>query len=140
MDFGRYMALFLEGDDDTFCEAMFTEDVVMEASSRVVEGRPALREFLAWAHDGVRELPRPQIVVQTEKNILAEIDMDFFALRDRPDFLIKPMRRGETVTCKFFAVYTLRGDRVCRLKTSYWPAGHLVSPAPDYRHLLAQTA
>ena len=136
MDFARYVELFNRGDDQALCDHFYADDAVMQTSDRLVEGKPALLEFLAWAHDGVRELLRPQHVVQADDCILAEIDIDFFAQRDRDDFPFQPLKRGETITAKFFVVYELRDGKVARLKTSRWPVGRATSVPPDYSQLL----
>ena len=137
LDFGAYVATFQTGDDDALLDRFFTEDAVMTTADRRIEGRTALREFLRWAHDGVREIPRPQVVVQDEGHLFAEIDMDFVCTRDRPDFPFQPMKRGEVITVKFVAVYTLRDGRVAHLKTFRWGVGVGVTAAPDYSHILA---
>ena len=62
------------------------------------------------------------MVLRDEKHIFAEIDMDFHALVDKPDFLFKPLRKGEFTTVKFFVLYCLRGGKVAHLKASTWPA------------------
>ncbi len=135
LDFKAYVAAFQAGDDDGLCERFFTEDAVMATAERTILGRAALREFLRWAHTDVREVPRPQIILQDENHLTAEIDMDFVATGDRPDFPFGPMKKGDVITVKFFATYTLRGDRVAYLKTCRWPVGVGTTPAPDYSHL-----
>ncbi len=136
MDYARYVERFNQGDDAGLVDEFFTDDAVMHTAERLVDGKAELRQFLAWAHDGVREMLRPQHVAEADGQILAEVDIDFFALRDRADFPFQPLKRGQTITAKFFVVYTLRGDKVCRLKTSRWPVGRATSPPPDYSALL----
>ena len=136
LDFRAYVAAFAAGDDDGLCDRFFTEDAVMRTGERTIEGRQALREFLRWAHEGVREIPRPQVVLQDEGHLFAEIDMDFVCTRDRPDFPFQPMRQGDVITVKFIATYTLRDGRVAYLKTCRWPVGVGVTTPPDYAHIL----
>ncbi len=66
---------------------------------------------------------RPQAIIQEGERIFVEIDMDFTATRNRPDFLFAPLKVGETVTVKFFAHYLTRDGKVAYLKTSTWPPG-----------------
>ena len=122
LDYGDYVRLFNSGDDEMLCQTCFTEDAVMQTANRSIDGREALLAFLKDAHDGIREILHPQIVLQDSEHILAEVDIEFVATRDKPDFLFKPLKKDETVIVKFFAAYTLRGDRVCYLKTAAWPA------------------
>jgi hypothetical protein len=58
----------------------------MTSARGIYSGHEGMKEFLAWAHDGVREILRPVSVVQDQHNIFAEIDMDFVASKARTDF------------------------------------------------------
>ncbi len=123
MRFADYMAAFNRYDDEALVRDFWTEDCVMASGSGERRGHQAMLEFLAWAHDGILETMRPQKVTEAPGHIFAEIDMDFTATRDRPDFLFGPLKTGETVTVKFFADYTTRDGKVAHLTTSTWPPG-----------------
>jgi SnoaL-like domain len=128
-NFSEYIAAFNSGDDDGTCERYFTEDFVMQTADRFVQGRAGMRDFFRLVHDGVREILRPQIVAQDAHYVLAEIDIDFHALNDRPNYPIQPLKKGDLVTVKFFCVYTLRGSQIAQLKTARWPVSRATSPA-----------
>jgi uncharacterized protein with ACT and thioredoxin-like domain len=117
-----YVDLFNQGDEEALFDKFYTEDAVMQTSDRYLKGRE-LVEFLKEAHDGVREILRPQIVVTDGDHLMAEVDIDFIAEADRPLFPIQPLKQGEKITVKFFCVYTCQGDRISYLKTSRWPVG-----------------
>ena len=123
MRFADYMAAFNRYDDEALIREFWTEDCVMQSGSRICRGHEGMREFLAWAHDGILETMRPQAVVESGDRIFAEIDMDFTATRDRPDFAFGALKSGDTVTVKFFAHYLTRGGKVARLHTATWPPG-----------------
>ncbi|GAA0274518.1 hypothetical protein GCM10009127_13830 [Alteraurantiacibacter aestuarii] len=122
MDYLAYIDMFLTGDDDALVERFFAEDCAMHSGSGVRSGKQGMREFLAWAHDGVRECPRIQHYVQDENTIFADIDMDFHATRHRPDFPFGEMFPGDSITVKFLARYDLDdAGRITRLTTAAWP-------------------
>jgi hypothetical protein len=121
MDYARYIEAFNCGDDARLVERYFTEDCIFQSGARLLHGRAQLLEFLSWAHDGIREIIRAQVVLQHAEHLFAEIDMDFHATRDRPDFLFGPLRQGEFLTVKFFVLYRLREGQVTHLKASTWP-------------------
>jgi ketosteroid isomerase-like protein len=123
MRFADYMAAFNRYDDEALVRDFWTEDCVMQSGSRVCRGHQGMRDFLAWAHDGVIETMRPQAVIESGDRIFAEVDMDFTATRDRADFPFAPLSTGQTVTVKFFAHYLTRGGKVARLHTATWPTG-----------------
>jgi SnoaL-like domain len=129
MDYDTYIAEFNKGDDAALVERFFAEDVRFQSGPRVLNGARALLDFLHWAHDGIREIIRAQLVMQEGNHLFAEIDMDFHATRDRPDFTFGALGKGETTTVKFFVVYTLREDgKIVHLKASTWPPKVGVTP------------
>ncbi len=127
MDFKQYIRAFNSGNDAQLVEDWFTEDCIFQSGPRLLHGRGELLEFLNWAHDGIRELIRAQTILQDRDHLFAEIDMDFHATRDRPDFVFGALRKGEFLTVKFFVLYTLRDGKVAHLKASSWPANLGVS-------------
>jgi ketosteroid isomerase-like protein len=130
MRFADYMAAFNRYDDEALIRDFWTEDCVMQSGPKVYRGHKGMLEFLAWAHDGILETMRPQAVVEEGRRIFVEIDMDFTATRDRPDFLFGALKTGETATVKFFAHYLTRDGKVERLHTATWPPGVGVTAPP----------
>jgi ketosteroid isomerase-like protein len=131
MRFADYFDAFNRCDDAALVREFWTEDCVMDSAGRTVRGRDELLAFLNWAHDGIQEIMRPQYVMEEGDRIFAEIDMDFRATRDRPDFVFGPLKQGEYLTVKFFAFYRTEGGKVAHLKTMTWPVNDRVSkPEP----------
>ena len=58
LDYDQYIATFNTGDDAALLERFFDDDVVFTAGARDYRGKAALKAFLDWAHDGVREMMR----------------------------------------------------------------------------------
>jgi hypothetical protein len=79
---------------------------------------------------GVREVMRPQNVLQREDLLFAELDMDFHATKERPDFPFGHLLPGDLVTVKFFVTYRLRAGRIVELKSMTWPPGKGVTRLP----------
>lgn len=139
MDYQQYIQAFNSGDDAQLVEDWFTEDCIFETQPRVRRGRGELLEFLHWAHDGIRETIRAQTVLQDESHVFAEIDMDFHATRDKPDFLFGPLEQGQFHTVKFFVLYLLRNGKVAHLKASTWPPNlGVTKPSPRLGGTLEQ--
>lgn len=131
MRFADYFDAFNRCDDAALVRDFWTEDCVMDSAGRTVRGQAELLAFLTWAHDGIQEIMRPQHVMEQGDRIFAEIDMDFRATRDRPDFVFGPLKKGEYLTVKFFAFYRTVGGKVAHLKTMTWPVNDRVSkPEP----------
>lgn len=130
LDYRAYIRDFNSGDDRGLVEKYFTTDTQMISGSGVREGHKGMNEFLAWAHDGVREIIRPQVVMWDKDHIFAEIDMDFVASKPRPDFTFGALQPGDILTVKFFAHYTVVNGKVKTLKTMTWKPETGVTKAP----------
>jgi ketosteroid isomerase-like protein len=130
LNYNDYIALFNTGDDAALVERFFAEDVVFSGGTRDYRGKAALRTFLDWAHDGVREVMRPQNILQRENLLFVEVDMDFHASKERPEFPFGHLYPGDRVTVKFFVTYRLLGDKVVELKSMTWPPGKGVTNLP----------
>ncbi len=131
LDYQAYEQLFNSGDDEALVARFFASDTRMVSANGAREGARGLLEFLEWAHDGVREVMRPQVVMSREGLLFAEVDMDFHATRPRPDFPFGEMRPGDLITVKFFVTYRLNAEgRIVELKSMTWPPGLGVSKLP----------
>ena len=132
MRFIDYMDAFNRYDDAGLLRDFWTEDCVMQSGNRISRGHKGMQEFLDWAHDGILETMRPKVMIEDGEHIFAEIDMDFTATRDRPDFQFGALKTGEFLTVKFFVQYTLRDGKVAYLKSMTWPPETGVSK-PEFR-------
>jgi ketosteroid isomerase-like protein len=130
MNYGDYVALFNTGDDDALVERYFHDDVVFTGGARDYRGKQELLDFLHWAHDGVREVIREQKVMYRGDTIFAEVDMDFHASKERPEFPFGHLHPGDLVTVKFFVTYRLRDGRIAELKAMTWPPEKGVTKLP----------
>jgi ketosteroid isomerase-like protein len=130
LDYDEYIATFNTGDDAALVERFFSDDIVFTGGTREHRGKAQLLGFLGWAHDGVREVMRPQQVMQQGDRIFLEADMDFHAMKERADFPFGHLHPGDLVTVKFFVTYRLRDGKVCELKSMTWPPGWGVTRLP----------
>jgi hypothetical protein len=131
LDYQAYEELFNSGDDAALVSRFFAADTRMVSANGTREGADGLLAFLEWAHDGVREVMRPQLVIGTDGMLFAEVDMDFHAMKHRPDFPFGEMHPGDLITVKFFVTYRLNADgRIAELKSMTWPPEHGVSKLP----------
>jgi hypothetical protein len=127
MNYLEYVELFNTGDDAALVDRYFHDDIVFTGGTRSHPGKAGLLGFLNWAHDGVREVIRLQHVLQQDDMIFADIDMDFHATKERPDFPFGHLHPGDSITVKFFVTYRLKDDRIIELKSMTWPAGRGVT-------------
>lgn len=134
-DFYKYIEVFNSGDDRKMLDEFWVDDLEVwsgrgEKASVIASGKEEFLKFLTFVHDGVRELMRVQVLLQSENNIFAEIDMDFHASKDRPDYPFGHLEPGDFITVKMFCLYSLRGDRLERMKMASWPPDSGVTDPP----------
>jgi hypothetical protein len=131
LDYQAYEALFNTGDDEALVSRFFAPDARMVSANGTREGAGELLAFLRWAHDGVREVMRPQTVASRDGLLFAEVDMDFHATKHRPDFPFGELHPGDLVTVKFFVTYSLdESGRIAELKSMTWPPERGVTKLP----------
>ena len=131
LDYLAYEALFNTGNDEALVARFFAPDTRMVSANGTRHGADGLLAFLKWAHDGVREVMRPQVVLSRDGLLFAEVDMDFHATKHRPDFPFGEMHAGDLITVKFFVTYRLDDEgKIAELKSMTWPAEHGVSKLP----------
>jgi ketosteroid isomerase-like protein len=130
MDNDEYVDVFNSGDDQALVDRFFADDVTFSGGTREAKGKQALLVFLRWAHNGVREVMRPQRVLRHDDLIFAEIDMDFHATKERAEFPFGHLRPGDLITVKFFVTYKLCDEKVVELKSMTWPAERGVTKLP----------
>lgn len=131
LDYGAYVRDFNSGNDEGLVEKYFAEDTVMISGSGEFHGHAGMNEFLAWAHDGVREILRPVNIAYDDSNIFVEVDMDFVASKERPEFPFGHMLPGDIVTVKFLVHYIVNEDGLIQeLQTMTWEPEREVSKIP----------
>jgi hypothetical protein len=134
-DFYKYIETFNTGDDRAMLDRFWVDDLEVWSGrggqvTRLGGNKAEFLKFLDFAHDGVREIMRIQVLIQNENNIFAEIDMDFHASKDRPDYPFGHLKPGDFITVKMFCLYFLRGEKISRLKMASWAPNSGVSKPP----------
>lgn len=130
LDYEAYEACFNTGNDELLVEKFFDDNVIFTGGARDYKGKQQLLDFLHWAHDGVREVMRPQLVMQEGDHLFAEVDMDFHATKERPEFPFGHLHPGDLVTVKFFVTYKIENGKIVMLKSMTWPPDKGVTKLP----------
>jgi hypothetical protein len=134
-DFYKYIETFNSGDDKAMVDGFWDDNLEVWSArggqaQKLASDKENWLKFLAFAHDGVREIIRVQVLIENENNIFAEIDMDFHASKDRPDYPFGPLKAGDFFTVKMFCLYFLNGNKIAKLKMASWAPNAGVSDPP----------
>jgi hypothetical protein len=136
-DFYKYIEVFNSNDNKAMVDQFWVDDLEVVSgrgneAQVIASDKEDWLKFLGWAHDGIREIMRIQVLIQNETNIFAEIDMDFHASKDRPDYPFGHLKPGDFITVKMFCLYFLRGDRIAKLKMASWAPNAGVTDPPTH--------
>jgi hypothetical protein len=81
-------------------------------------GRHAICDFYDAMFRTVREqLTIHQLVIDNDA-IAVDCTSTFTAQTDAPDFVVAPLKAGESVQVRVFVIYALRQGRICGIKVA----------------------
>ncbi|MFV3130864.1 nuclear transport factor 2 family protein [Niveispirillum sp. KHB5.9] len=116
--FTRYIAAFNAGDFETAC-SYYADDIRLTiGSGRELRGREEIVRF----YTGVRGVTRRTITVldcfASETLLAAELESEFLAVTDIPDFTSGPMRQGDRMYINSFVFYDIDRGRFSRIRAT----------------------
>ncbi|MBJ7416100.1 MAG: nuclear transport factor 2 family protein [Niveispirillum sp.] len=116
--FARYIAAFNAGDFETAC-SYYADDIRLTiGNGRELRGRSEIVSF----YTGVRSVTRRTITVldcfASETLLAAELESEFLAVTDVPDFTSGPMRQGDRMYINSFAFYDIDQGRFSRIRAT----------------------
>lgn len=81
-------------------------------------GRQSIVEFYAAVKTQTRrEIRIVQCFAQNDM-LAAELESEFLAIKDAPDFVVRPMAKGDRYYINSFALYELQGDCYSRIRAA----------------------
>ena len=97
----------------------YTEDIeLVIASGKVLRGRQSIADFYRGVNAGTRRSINVIQVFGDDQNLAAELESEFLATTDVADFPSGPLRRGDRLYVRSFALYDLRGNKFCRIRAA----------------------
>jgi hypothetical protein len=116
--FADYIAAYNRGDFEALA-SFYTADVrLIIGTGTELVGAPAIVDFYSAI---VGKASRTIKVLQCfadESLLAAELESEFLALVDIPDFPSGSMRKGDRLYINSFALYERRGDRFSRIRAA----------------------
>lgn len=114
----EYVAAFNRGDFAAFGD-FYDANVTLDiAGKRVLRGRDAIFDF----YRGVRAQTQRTIEVVNAiadgNRLAAELQSEFLALEDLPDFTAGAMKKGDRIYINTVALYELREGRFARIRSA----------------------
>lgn len=116
--FRDYIAAFNRGDAAVY-GAYYCDDVTLAiADHKMLRGPRAIVDFYAGLRSGAERVIRIVQVVAGKDCLAAELESEFLATRDLPDFAPQPMRAGDRLYLNTFVFYDLEGGKYKRIRSA----------------------
>jgi hypothetical protein len=115
--YAHYIAAF-NGNDFAGFAKFYAEDVVLELPLATLRGRQAILDFYAEVKKRIRETLTVGQLVIDEHGLAVAMATEFHAIEDAPDFIVRPMRKGETINSISFILYEHRGGQFTHIRSA----------------------
>ncbi len=117
-DFARYIDAFNRDDFATVSE-YYAPDVTLGIAGKVqLVGRQAILDFYRSVKAQTRRTIEVNRVICAPHALAAELQSEFVALRDLPEFTAGPMRKDQRIFINTFVLYELREGRFARIRSA----------------------
>jgi ketosteroid isomerase-like protein len=116
--FAQYIDAFNRGDYAAFGD-FYDENVTLDiAGKRVLRGRETIFDFYRAVRSQTRRTIEVVNMISAGNHIAAELQSEFLALDDLPEFTAGAMKRGDRIFINTVALYELREGRFLRIRSA----------------------
>jgi hypothetical protein len=116
--FLAYIDAFNRDDYSGFGD-YYAEDVVLViAGKRELRGRQTIFDFYKQVKSQTQRTIQVNRFIGTANRIAVELESEFLALEDLPDFTAGPMKKGGRIFINTFVIYDLAGGRFSRIRSA----------------------
>lgn len=117
-----YLDAFMRQDFESFSK-YYADDVVFSLSGgkKVIHGRQGIVDFYRTVFERIREELTVKWFAGGKDAVAVEVDTTFTALADWPDFISRPMKKGEQFHITSWAHYTLRDGKFAMIRSVRYP-------------------
>jgi ketosteroid isomerase-like protein len=116
--FAEYIDAFNRGDYSGFGD-YYDENVVLDvAGKRELRGRQAIFDFYRTVRSQTQRTIEIVNVLSAGNRLAAELQSEFLALEDLPNFTAGPMKKGGRIFINTLVLYELRAGRFARIRSA----------------------
>jgi ketosteroid isomerase-like protein len=115
--FAAYIDAFNRDDYGAFGDYYDEQVVLVIAGKRELRGRQAIFDFYKTVKSQTRRVIQVKDFVSAGNLIAAELESEFEALTDLPDFTAGPMKKGGRIYINTVVLYELREGRFARIRS-----------------------
>jgi ketosteroid isomerase-like protein len=117
-EFAAYIDAFNRGDDSRFSAYYDPEVVLVLGGHQELRGPQAICDFYRRVRARVQRTVHVRNLVSVPGRIAAELESEFLALQDVPDFTAGPIKKGERMFLHTVVLYELADGRFVRIRSA----------------------
>ena len=114
-DFTRYYEEYNNHGADGVSD-FYVSDVIFEFQKVKLNGKEEVLNYFKELHLVFREIMKPQKIFVEGDKAAVELENEFVAKADMPDFLGKSLKVGESTTARFGAFYDIRDGKIAHVR------------------------
>lgn len=114
-DFIRYYDEYNNHGADGVSD-FYVSDVIFEFQNSKINGKEAVLKYFKQLHLVFIEIMKPQNILVDGDKAAVELENEFEAKADIPDFLGKSLKAGESTTARFGAFYDIRDGKISQVR------------------------
>jgi hypothetical protein len=111
-DILQYFEDYNTGDYEKTMKKYYTSDAVFESADYKLEGRDEIIKFMIESHRGSTETMKAKHVLVDDNVAAVEIEALVQVFEDKPNFHIKPLKKGDSITLKMIAIYEIKDNKI----------------------------
>jgi len=115
--YAEYLAAFNKNDFAGFTK-FYADDVVLELPVATLKGRQAIVDFYAKVKQSVLETLTVGQFISDAHGLAVEAETEFLAIADAPDFIVRPLKKGEAIRSVSFIFYEHRDGKFTRIRSA----------------------
>jgi len=116
--FKAYIDAFNRGDTETYGKYYADDVVLVIAGKKELRGYQAIFDFYKNVRAGAQRTIQVNKVISSGNHIAVELQSEFVALEDDPNFIAGPMKKGGSIFINTFVLYDLRDGKFARIRSA----------------------
>jgi ketosteroid isomerase-like protein len=116
--FAAYIDAFNRDDYSGFGDYYHADVVLVIAGKTELRGRQAIFDFYHRVKSQTRRTIHIEKVITAPNRLCAELQSEFLALEDLPEFTAGPMKKGGRIFIHTFVIYELRDGKFWRIRSA----------------------
>jgi hypothetical protein len=116
--FSSYIDAFNRDDVATYGDYYARDVALVLAGKTELRGRPAIFDFYKSVKSQTRRTIQINKFIAVPGHIAVELESEFLALQDLPEFTAGPMLQGERIFINTFVLYDLRDGKFSRIRSA----------------------